>query len=99
MSTELEVRTYLNSKLMEYSATATSDWYAGISSDPEGRLFDDHGVDKASNSWAYMGCESGALARIVEKRFLDAGCDGGLGGGDADSRFVYVYLKTGMTAP
>lgn len=38
-----------------------------------------------------------AVARRVEKYFLDLGCDGGDGGGTDDSVHVYLYVITFLT--
>lgn len=38
-----------------------------------------------------------ATARAVESYFIDLNIDGGSGGGDDDSKFVYVYKKTKLT--
>ena len=43
---------------------------------------------------------SSDVAREVERYFVSIlGTDGGLGGGDADSVFVYAYLKGQHTKP
>ena len=99
MSTEEQVRTFLNNKLEKHPATTNSQWYVGIASDPEDRLFKDHKVSKTQDKWAHDKADTEKIARSVEKRFLDAGCDGGPGGGDAGSKFVYVYLKSSRTEP
>lgn len=78
---------------------AYSDWYCGITSNLENRLYGDHKVPK-KNHWSITRlCEDSASARAVEKALLDLGCDGGEGGGDEDSRIVYAYLKTSITNP
>ncbi len=99
MSTEEQVRTYLNDKLKKHRATTNDQWYVGIATDPKDRLFKDHNVDKSQDQWAYSKADTEEIARSVEKRFLDAGCDGGPGGGDTGSKLVYVYLKSGRTEP
>jgi len=68
-----------------------SSWYVGIAADPRGRLFGDHKVRENGDAWIYEGCESDTAARQVEQRFLAAGCQGGSGGGDVRSRYVYAY--------
>lgn len=76
-----------------------SEWYAGITSDVDQRLHGDHGVPKENHWYSYRSVDSAAGARGVEQALLDAGCDGGSGGGDTDSRIVYAYLKTSDTNP
>ena len=38
-------------------------------------------------------------ARNVEDKLHELGCDGGPGGGDASTVWVYAYLKGTMTIP
>ena len=38
-------------------------------------------------------------ARTVEKDLCELGCDGGPGGGDKTTVYVYAYLKGTMTHP
>ena len=73
-----------------------SEWYAGIATSPEDRLFSDHNVDKANGQWAYEKATNEEEARSAEKMLLFAGCDGGDGGGITPT-YVYVYRKTGST--
>ncbi len=70
-----------------------SDWYVGIASDPRQRLFTDHNVDEKNGIWIYEPAASAEVARAVEQAYLDTGHDGGAGGGDADSVYVYAYVK------
>jgi hypothetical protein len=63
------------------------------------RLFGDHNVSKEHGHWIYRTASSNSVAREVEQHFLDAGMDGGPGGGDATSRIVYAYKKTPYTNP
>jgi hypothetical protein len=76
-----------------------ANWYAGIASDAETRLFNDHGVSKANGNWIWRRATSSTVARQVEKAYLDAGCDGGGGGGDYSTDCVYVYRKASGTNP
>jgi len=73
-------------------------WYVGITSHPERRLFDEHGVEKKA-WWIYRWAYSVDAARRVEEYFIKLGCDGAPGGGDKDSRAVYAYKKTKNTNP
>ena len=99
MAGRQKVITFLNDKLKVYSKTTNNQWYVGIASDPDDRLFEDHNVSKTKDHWAYIPADSEIIARSVEKHFLDAGCDGGPGGGGPGSRYVYVYFKSSRTHP
>lgn len=76
-----------------------SECYVGITSDVEGRLFGDHNVSKKNGHWIYRTASSHSVAREVEQHFLNAGMDGGAGGGDRSSEIVYAYMKTSSTNP
>ena len=70
-----------------------SDFYIGITSDIEERLFNAHGVPEKGH-WFIYGCaDTEDIAREVEKYFLDLGMKGGTGGGtgDGDVKYVYCY--------
>jgi len=84
--------------LMEKQEKAFSDWYCGIASNIEDRLFYDHNVSRENDLWVDSECESSGVARAVVKALLELGCDGGIGG-DEDSIYVYVYLKSSSTVP
>ena len=73
------------------------DWYVGIASNPRDRLFNDHNVDEKGGSWIYKDAGSESAARQVESYFIDKGCKGGGGGGDASTRYVYAYRITSTT--
>ncbi len=75
-----------------------SGWYVGIASDPKQRLFNDHNVDEKNSSWIYHETENSSSARDIEDYFVNTlGTDGGTGGGDYSSRYVYAYKKTSYT--
>jgi hypothetical protein len=76
-----------------------SQWYCGITTDIESRLFDDHNVLKKNHWFVYRECKSNKAARGVEKTLLGLGCDGREGGGDENTVYVYAYLKTSITTP
>lgn len=76
-----------------------SDWYVGIAANAEDALFSRHQVHRQRDSWIFRQAPSDAIARQVEKAYLDAGHDGGPGGGDASTTFVYAYFKTSTTNP
>jgi len=66
-------------------------WYVGVASDPPERLFHDHNVQEHGDQWIYVPCTTDGAARQVEAHFLGLGCQGGPGGGDQTSRYVYAY--------
>ena len=68
-----------------------SEWYVGIASNPRDRLFSDHNVNENNDAWIYRDVGSSNAARQVETYFLDLGCQGGSGGGDYSTRYVYAY--------
>lgn len=74
---------------------AYKDCYVGITSNIEKRLHDDHNVPRRGKggTWIYRTAASNSDAREIEKHFLDAGMDGGGGGGDYKSKTVYAYKK------
>ena len=75
-----------------------SNWYAGIASDPERRLFSEHNVDKEGNGWCYCKAIGINNSRLAEKTLIEKyGFDGGTGGGDDSSIYVYVYRETQNT--
>lgn len=76
-----------------------SDWYIGVASGPRDRLFNDHNVNEKRGAWIYRQATSSSVAREVERAYLEGGYDGGAGGGDADTDYVYAYRKTSGTNP
>ena len=75
-----------------------NNWCCGITSDVKGRLTV-HGMPP-EEYWSHScECKNAEDAREVEKMLLDLGCDGGMGGGDEKSVFVYAYLKSPITNP
>ncbi len=84
---------------IEKQGGAHSDWYCGIASNIEDQLFYDHNVSRENDLWVDSECESSGTARAVRKALLELGCDGGRGGEDEDSIYVYAYLKSSATVP
>lgn len=77
-----------------------SDWYVGITSNINDRVFGDHNVSEKDQLYIYCEAYTVAFARHIEQQFIDVdGTDGGPGGGDEDSVFVYAYKKTSETNP
>ena len=74
-----------------------SNWYAGITDDPRTRLFCEHNVQEKGGVWIYRDAGSENSARVIERSLLDAGFDGGPGGGSGSSKYVYAYKKTDTT--
>ena len=77
-----------------------STWYCGITSDWASRLFNEHQVPRSEDYW-YIArqCHDNESARNAETALLKLGCDGGVGGGDSGTVYVYAYLKGTMTNP
>ena len=78
---------------------AYSTWYCGIASDWEDRLFNDHKVPRKDHWRVVCQCYNNEDARTVESALHKLGCDGGAGGGDETTVYVYAYLKGTMTSP
>ncbi len=76
--------------------TSWTNWYVGIASSPETRLFTDHSVDRQSDKWVYsMPCINADSARKVEEYLIKTfNAKGDVGGGDNDTKYVYAYLIT-----
>lgn len=74
-----------------------SDFYIGITNDPEHRLFDEHKVKKDGMWWIYSKADNIETARKVEKYYLEKGMRGGDGGGDDTSVYVYCYTVSPTT--
>ena len=89
----------INDITQYFMGTTYSGCYVGITSDVESRLFRDHRVSREHGRWIYRTANSHTVAREVEKHFLNAGMDGGTGGGDRTSTTVYAYKKTSSTNP
>ena len=74
-------------------------WYCGIASDWEDRLFNQHKVPKKNHWRITKQCHNNNDARIVETALHELDCDGGPGGGDEATVYVYAYLKSSITEP
>ena len=76
------------------------NWYCGIASDPDTRLFNDHNVPKGEGKawWIKRNAESEQSARDTEDYLLQLGFDGNPGGDDYSTIHVYAYKKiSGVT--
>lgn len=77
-----------------------NEFYVGITTNIEERLFTDHRVQKEGNWWMYAPADTEAIARDVEKHYLEYGMRGDTGGGtDKEGKqwFVYCYIITRYT--
>ena len=79
--------------------SALNNWYAGITSDIESRLFGAHKVPRKNHWFIFREATSARAAREIEDALLKAGLDGNTGGGDDASTYVYCYKKTSITEP
>lgn len=69
------------------------NWYVGIASDAEKRIFEGHRVNRISGYYIYRTAINAAHARSAEAMLLRHGHDGGPGGGDETSLCVYAFRK------
>lgn len=100
MATARQIITDIDAYMQKFPAVRNSGWYVGIAADAEERLFTDHKVKKeGGGGWIYRKADSAAVARQVEKAYHDSGHDGGPGGGDNSTVYVYAYVKTSTTDP
>lgn len=76
-----------------------STWYCGIASDWDKRLFTEHKVPREHHWYIVRQCHTNEDARAVERALCQYSCDGGPGGGDYTTVYVYAYLKGSMTDP
>ena len=67
------------------------EFYIGITSDIENRLFVQHRVDREKQWRIYSPADTEDIAREVERHYLDLGMQGGAGGGRGDDSAIYVY--------
>ena len=72
------------------------DYYVGITDNPVGRFNYDHNIGLA-NPYIFKEIDKTEAARLIERYFIDLGCDGGGDGPDEGS--VYVYKKGPRTKP
>ena len=84
---------------IEKEGGRASTWYAGITANIGERLFGDHKVPRKNHWYIYREASSAKSARSIESALIRYGCDGGSGGGDEDSVWVYAYKKTSVTDP
>lgn len=82
-------------EILEYIAKDSgqyyNDYYVGIAKNPEERLFIQHSVSKEKDYWIYREALNTDEARKTEMNLLAKGMEGGTGGGDEETKFVYCY--------
>ena len=66
-------------------------WYAGVTSDPQRRLFRQHRVDRTEAAWIFAKAPSDDDARAIERHLIDRGAKGGPGEGNESAVYVYAY--------
>lgn len=90
-----EIRNYIQNEGSGYRS-----WYVGIAKSPRVRLFSDHNVSENGGWWIYREASSSIAAREIESFFINTlGIDGGTGGGQIATKYVYAYKKTTTTNP
>lgn len=80
-----------NEHLQKSSKQNWNDFYVGITDNIEERLHGFHQVPKKGHWYIWCPADTEMIARTVEKHYLGLGMDGGTGGGDDDTNFVYCY--------
>lgn len=76
-----------------------SSWYCGITDDSHHRLFTEHHVSEDHGIYIARTAQNRTDAELIEKYFLDKGCEGAAGGRNEQSKVVYAYLMTSSTNP
>ena len=82
-------------RLIEFAQstnTPLAGWYAGIADDPKRRLFSEHDISEYADTYIAIPTTSVDVARQAERALLQTGMDGGPGGGDAATTWVYAFL-------
>ena len=75
-------------------------WYVGVTNEPKGQLFEEHGIHQRGDSWIYKRAFTGSSARSVGAHFIKTlGTDGRTRGSGGRSIYVYAYKKNPHTIP
>jgi hypothetical protein len=72
-------------------------WYVGVTDNPSRRLYAEHNA--SSNESIVLTVESEAVARSVEKFFVERYGTAGNPGGGENPRFVYAFKMMPQTRP
>ena len=79
---------------MQASGLPNKDWYVGITSNVQERLFGNHRVQRQNHWWIHRRCLNATEARALEAAYHRAGCKGAGGGGDGTCVYIYAYVIT-----
>ncbi|HPD18642.1 MAG: hypothetical protein KA120_04415 [Candidatus Goldbacteria bacterium] len=74
-----------------------SQWYVGISKDPQKSLFKEHNVPKDKTPWFYRFAFDHIEAERIEDALLRRGFDGASMNKDINAKGIYVYKKNSQT--
>jgi hypothetical protein len=99
MNTEKDILAAIDARMQSVPGHSNADWYVGIASEVEQRLFGHHHVDRKLDTWLYRKAVSVTVARDIQAACQAAGCDGGSRDGDKTTVFVYAFLKSDYTNP
>lgn len=95
---ESSIKAEIEKHLKESTKRHYSDFYIGITDNIETRLHGFHRVPNEGHWFIWAQADSEEVARKVEKYYLDQGMDGGTGGGNEDTLYVYCYeIEEGLT--
>lgn len=72
---------------------SVGNWYVGIASSIDQRLFEDHRVHRVNHRLIHGQTASAEHARSVETALLNLSFDGGSGGGDHATMHVYAFRR------
>lgn len=94
----MSVNAKIETEILNYIGSETkSDWYVGIATNAEERLFQDHNVDKENGRWIYRDAQSETDARDTEQHLLNNYSFKGGAGGGIRPHYVYAYKITRTT--
>jgi hypothetical protein len=77
--------------------TDYANWYCGAASNPQQRLFGDHGVNQSAGYWIIVDVGSELAAYRLKALFMQKGCKGAPAARDEKARFFYAYLMMPST--
>ena len=84
---ESEIKQAIQQKIGQ---TKYDIWTIGITDDPHRRKFEHDNKRQDTNYWKDWKADTEAIARNLEKHFIDNGMKGGTGGGE-DPTYVYIF--------